>query len=126
MTLHLCPRRFSEDQRFSEVQSSSVQRLELPNGRWYISVNGDLAGRVAGAVYHLGPGDEPQKIPMEVGSWAGLLPADQCRLLLHNCWGGHHVHLSPGPAACQLRAPHACTTLPALQHAILQRACQLW
>lgn len=61
--------RFSEDQRFREVQSGSVQRLELPDGRWYISVNGDLAGRVAGAAYHLGPGDEPLKMLMEVGGW---------------------------------------------------------
>ncbi|KXZ48315.1 hypothetical protein GPECTOR_29g9 [Gonium pectorale] len=54
---------YSEDQTFSEVQVNSINAAQVIDGKWYVVVKGDYAGRVSGAVYDITNSTNPVTIP---------------------------------------------------------------
>lgn len=70
--------RFAEDQVFTEVIETQIKAVYLVDGDWYVKLDGDLAGRVTGAVYDASQGDDTLvSIPVSVSAvlW---FPAQQC------------------------------------------------
>ncbi|WIA30648.1 hypothetical protein OEZ86_000722 [Tetradesmus obliquus] len=49
---------FAEDQVFTEVIETQIKAVYLVDGDWYVKLDGDLAGRVTGAVYDASQGDD--------------------------------------------------------------------
>jgi hypothetical protein len=65
--------RFAEDQVFTEVIETQIKAVYLVDGDWYVRLDGDLAGRVTGAVYDASQGDDTLvPIPVSVSAlcWA--------------------------------------------------------
>ncbi len=58
--------RFTDDQTFSASQETQIQSMNLIDGNWYVSVKGDYAGRVAGAVYNFDNATDPQPLSLMV------------------------------------------------------------
>ncbi|GAB4818341.1 hypothetical protein N2152v2_005387 [Parachlorella kessleri] len=55
---------FEEDQTFSEVTATRLETVDVIDGRWYIYVHGDYAGRVSGAVFDLTDPDHPKQLAL--------------------------------------------------------------
>ncbi|KAF6259437.1 hypothetical protein COO60DRAFT_1688690 [Scenedesmus sp. NREL 46B-D3] len=49
---------FAEDQVFTEVIETQIKAVYLLDGDWYVRLDGDLAGKVTGAVYDASQGDD--------------------------------------------------------------------
>ena len=45
--------RFDADQGFTEITAVRLETMDVVDGTWYVSLSGDYAGRVSGAVYDL-------------------------------------------------------------------------
>jgi hypothetical protein len=76
----LRPARYQQDQVFESSVESHIRALTLLDGGWFIRLDGDLAGRVTGAVYDASGGDtELVPIPLSVGSvYTGVGVAVAC------------------------------------------------
>ncbi|EFJ43954.1 hypothetical protein VOLCADRAFT_95902 [Volvox carteri f. nagariensis] len=68
------PYRYDEDQAFKEVQVNSINAAQVIDGKWYVIVKGDYAGRVSGAIYDITNSSKPVAIPTSP-SW------DSCKLV---------------------------------------------
>jgi hypothetical protein len=61
--------RFAEDQVFTEIIETQIKAVYLLDGDWYVRLDGDLAGRVTGAVYDASQGDDTLlPIPVSVSA----------------------------------------------------------
>lgn len=49
--------RFQQDQVFSDAVETQIRAVSLVDGTWYIRLEGDLAGKVVGAVYDASAGE---------------------------------------------------------------------
>ncbi|KAG2494616.1 hypothetical protein HYH03_007135 [Edaphochlamys debaryana] len=54
---------FTDDQVFTEVQVNSLNAAQVIDGKWYVIVKGDYAGRVSGAVYDITNSSNPVAVP---------------------------------------------------------------
>ncbi|GLC46896.1 hypothetical protein PLESTM_001942200 [Pleodorina starrii] len=54
---------YDNDQAFTEVQVNSINAAQVVDGKWYVIVKGDYAGRVSGAIYDITNSSEPTAIP---------------------------------------------------------------
>lgn len=59
--LHAC--RFKDDQVFEEIIETQIKAVSLIDGEWYVRLDGDLAGKVVGAVYDASAG-ETELVPI--------------------------------------------------------------
>lgn len=50
--------RFKEEQVFEEVIETQIRAVSLIEGQWYVRLDGDLAGKVVGAVYDASAGEQ--------------------------------------------------------------------
>jgi hypothetical protein len=66
--LHAC--RFKDDQVFEEVVETQIKAVSLIDGQWYVRLDGDLAGKVVGAVYDASAG-ETELVPVALSVSAG-------------------------------------------------------
>jgi hypothetical protein len=55
--------RFREDQVFEDVIETQIRAVPLVDGEWYVRLDGDLAGKVVGAVYDASAG-ETELVPI--------------------------------------------------------------
>jgi hypothetical protein len=58
--------RFDTDQTFSDIQVNNIEAMDLVDGKWYVVVKGDYAGRVSGAVYDITNSTAPAQLTLEV------------------------------------------------------------
>ncbi|GIL78617.1 hypothetical protein Vretimale_6215 [Volvox reticuliferus] len=65
---------YDEDQPFTEVQVNSINAAQVIDGKWYVIVKGDYAGRVSGAIYDITNSSNPVAIPT-TPSW------ESCKLV---------------------------------------------
>lgn len=49
--------RFKDEQVFEEIIETQIKAVTLIDGEWYVRLDGDLAGKVVGAVYDASAGD---------------------------------------------------------------------
>ncbi|KAG2441285.1 hypothetical protein HYH02_010124 [Chlamydomonas schloesseri] len=54
---------YEDDQTFTEVQVNSINAAQVIDGKWYVIVKGDYAGRVSGAIYDITNSTNPVAIP---------------------------------------------------------------
>jgi len=54
---------YEEDQAFDQVQVNSINSMDVIDGKWYVVVKGDYAGRVSGAVFDISNTTSPVTIP---------------------------------------------------------------
>lgn len=54
---------YEEDQSFDSVNVNSINAMDLIDGKWYVVVKGDYAGRVSGSVFELSNATNPQAVP---------------------------------------------------------------
>lgn len=57
-----CCCRFADDQTFSALQGTALETMDVVDGTWYVSLKGDYAGRVSGAVYDLRNSSDPVQL----------------------------------------------------------------
>lgn len=55
--------RYDGDQTFAQTQVNGIFAMDVIDGKWYVVVKGDYAGRVAGAVYDVSNSTNPVVIP---------------------------------------------------------------
>lgn len=70
--VHAChvSRRFRQDQVFEDMIETQIKAVSLIDGEWYVRLDGDLAGKVVGAVYDASAGEtELVPITLSVRSW---------------------------------------------------------
>jgi hypothetical protein len=105
----LCPvpaARFAEDQVFTEIIETQIKAVYLVDGDWYVRLDGDLAGRVTGAVYDASQGDDTLlPIPVSVSATSQdaccAAPSQQqmpCTAVLHACPCRIHIMSAQGCA----------------------------
>lgn len=70
--LHLLCR-FADDQTFSALQATTLDTMAVVDGTWYVSLKGDYAGRVSGAVYDLRNSSDPVQLVTTVSSLPSML-----------------------------------------------------
>lgn len=78
--VHTC--RFKDDQVFEESIETQIKAVSLIDGVWYVRLDGDLAGKVVGAVYDASAGESelvPLSLSVSVVLWGERL-------------GKHHQH----------------------------------
>eukprot|EP00798_Chlamydomonas_sp_ICE-L_P009098 gene9098-16223_t len=56
---------FTADQVFAQVQVNSLNSMDVIDGKWYVLVKGDYAGRVAGSVFDISDNTNPVPIVTE-------------------------------------------------------------
>uniref|UniRef100_A0A7S0S4K2 Uncharacterized protein n=1 Tax=Chlamydomonas leiostraca TaxID=1034604 RepID=A0A7S0S4K2_9CHLO len=54
---------YDADQSFDQVQTNSINAAQVVDGKWYVVVKGDYAGRVYGYVYDITNTTTPKAIP---------------------------------------------------------------
>ncbi|GFR48750.1 hypothetical protein Agub_g10708 [Astrephomene gubernaculifera] len=54
---------YEDDQTFGEVQVNSINAMQVIDGKWYVLVKGDYAGRVSGGIYDITNTSNPVAIP---------------------------------------------------------------
>lgn len=71
--------RFKDEQVFEDIIETQIKAVTLIEGEWYVRLDGDLAGKVVGAVYDASAGD------------TDLVPIS---LSVSHCWavGGCELH----------------------------------
>lgn len=52
--------RYERDQPFEQVQVNSINAAQVVDGKWYVVVKGDYAGRVHGFVYDISNSTTPK------------------------------------------------------------------
>jgi hypothetical protein len=57
---------YDSDQTFDQVQVNSINAANVVDGKWYVVVKGDYAGRVSGYIYDITNATSPQQIPTTV------------------------------------------------------------
>ncbi|KAL6750531.1 hypothetical protein V8C86DRAFT_2809369 [Haematococcus lacustris] len=77
---------FESDQAFDSVQTNSINAASVIDGKWYVVVKGDYAGRVSGFVYDITNNTKPEPIAT-----------------------------SPAWTSCQLRRPRVSSTQVAVR-----------
>lgn len=55
---------FDTDQTFSDIQVNNIEAMDLVDGKWYVVVKGDYAGRVSGAVYDITNTTAPEQLTL--------------------------------------------------------------
>ena len=58
--------RFSSDQGFTQIQATRLETMNVIDGTWYVSLKGDYAGRVSGAVYDIRNQSNPVQLAVSV------------------------------------------------------------
>jgi len=54
---------------FEEIIETQIKAVSLIDGEWYVRLDGDLAGKVVGAVYDASAGDSDLvPVPLSVSS----------------------------------------------------------
>lgn len=70
--------RFKEDQVFGDIIETQIKAVTLIDGEWYVRLDGDLAGKVVGAVYDASAGDTTLvPLALSVSCWAGSRHTDR-------------------------------------------------
>lgn len=54
---------YQDDQLFTEVQVNDINAASVIDGKWYVIVKGDYAGRVSGAIYDITNSSSPVAVP---------------------------------------------------------------
>lgn len=54
---------YDSDQTFDSVSVNAINAMDLIDGKWYVVVKGDYAGRVSGSVYDLSNSTNPTQVP---------------------------------------------------------------
>lgn len=73
---------YSADQTFDQVQVNSINAANVVDGKWYVVVKGDYAGRVSGYIYDITNATNPQQIPTTVRTHLSLTCQSSCCYLL--------------------------------------------
>ncbi len=58
--------RYDGDQSFDQVQINGINAMEIIDGKWYVVVKGDYAGRVSGTVFDISNSSNPVNMTTEV------------------------------------------------------------